>query len=138
MKDYIQHLNLIDLLSEKHTFLRKKIAELSDNEINKTENHILAMLEVYEKLSIAELSRIIGISRQGTHKYVQGLLAREYVQVLDVEGNLRDKHIVLTSKGVECCERLLIVKQQLIQQIEDKIGKEHTQFLKDILKQDWI
>ncbi|MDQ0086662.1 DNA-binding MarR family transcriptional regulator [Paenibacillus anaericanus] len=138
MKNYIQHLDLIDLLSEKHSYLRKKISEKSADEINKTESHILAMLEVYERLSISELSRIIGISRQGTHKYVQGLLVNEYVEGVVVDGNLRDKHIVLTEKGIQCCERLRVVRQQLVQQIEDKIGKEQVESLKNILKQEWL
>ncbi|MFD2880669.1 hypothetical protein ACFTAO_39580 [Paenibacillus rhizoplanae] len=41
---------------------------MSSEPLNKTETHILAMLEQHGVLSISEISRLISISRQGTQK----------------------------------------------------------------------
>ncbi|GGG10885.1 hypothetical protein GCM10010912_64130 [Paenibacillus albidus] len=134
----LQELNLIDLLSEKHLFLRQKVTELSPGQINKTESHILAVLEAHKMLSISEISRIINISRQGTHKSIQGLLSRGYIEGVDVANNQRDKHLVLTPKGIECNRKMLIVKRQLEQQIADKLGPERVELIKALLKEDWL
>ncbi|MBT2293338.1 winged helix-turn-helix transcriptional regulator [Paenibacillus albidus] len=134
----LQELNLIDLLSEKHLFLRQKVTELSPGQINKTESHIMAVLEAHKMLSISEISRIINISRQGTHKSIQGLLSRGYIEGVDVANNQRDKHLVLTPKGIESNRKMLIVKRQLEQQIADKLGPERIELVKALLKEDWL
>ncbi|ASA20805.1 MarR family winged helix-turn-helix transcriptional regulator [Paenibacillus donghaensis] len=138
MNKNLQEMNLIDLLSEKHLALRKRVTELYPDSINKTESHILAVLEARQMLSISEISRIINISRQGTHKSIQGLLSQGYVEAVDVAGNNRDKHIVLSSKGLECNKKMLILKKQLEQQIIDKLGNSHVELIKTLLKEDWL
>lgn len=102
MKEYILGLNLVDLISEKHKVLRDRVNMASGEKLNKTETHILAMLELHVMLSISEISRLISISRQGTQKTINNLLAGGYVDTAIVEGNSRDKHIVLTPRGLRC------------------------------------
>lgn len=89
-------------------------------------------------LSISEISRIIHISRQGTHKSIQGMLSRGYVEAVEVEGNQRDKNIVLTPKGIECNNRMMITKIELEQQIAAKLGVTNVELLKSLLKEDWL
>lgn len=79
MKEYMSGLNLVDMISEKHKVLRDKVNEMSGEPLNKTETHILAMLEQHGVLSISEISRLISISRQGTQKTINNLLAEGYV-----------------------------------------------------------
>lgn len=134
----LQEMNLIDLLSEKHLALRKKVTQMDPDNINKTESHILAVLEVHSMLSISEISRIINISRQGTHKSIQGLLSQGYVEAVEVAGNQRDKHIVLTPKGIECNRKMLVIKKQLEQQIINKLGNKKVELIKALLKEDWL
>ncbi|CAH1058126.1 MarR family winged helix-turn-helix transcriptional regulator [Paenibacillus pseudetheri] len=138
MDNHLQEMNLIDLLSEKHLVLRKIVTDPDPDQINKTESHILAVLEAHQMLSISEISRIINISRQGTHKSIQGLLSRNYVEAVEVEGNQRDKNIILTQKGIECNQRMMITKIELEQRIANKLGAANVELLKSLLKEEWL
>jgi DNA-binding MarR family transcriptional regulator len=138
MDNHLQEINLIDLLSEKHLVLRKTVTDQDPDQINKTESHILAVLEAHQMLSISEISRIINISRQGTHKSIQGLLSRNYVEAVEVEGNQRDKNIILTQKGIECNQRMMITKIELEQRIANKLGAANVELLKSLLKEVWL
>jgi DNA-binding MarR family transcriptional regulator len=138
MDNQLQEMNLIDLLSEKHLVLRKLVTDQDPEQINKTESHILAVLEAHQMLSISEISRIINISRQGTHKSIQGLLSRHYVETVEVEGNQRDKNITLTQKGIECNQRMMVTKLELEQKIANKLGAVNVALLKSLLKEDWL
>lgn len=138
MDKQLQDMNLIDLLSEKHLALRKIVIDNDPDQLNKTESHILAVLEAHQMLSISEISRIIHISRQGTHKSIQGLLSRGYVEAAEIEGNLRDKNIVLTLKGTQYNQRMLITKNKIEQKIVNKLGVSNVEHLKAILKEEWL
>jgi DNA-binding MarR family transcriptional regulator len=138
MDNHLQEMNLIDLLSEKHLVLRKIVTDQDPDQINKTESHILAVLEAHQMLSISEISRIINISRQGTHKSIQGLLSRNYVEAVEVEGNQRDKNIILTQKGIECNQRMMVTKIELEQRIANKLGAANVELLKSLLKEEWL
>lgn len=138
MNDHMNHSNLIDLISDKHAFLRKKVSEWSNDDINKTEAHILAVLEAYERLSISEIGRRIGITRQGTHKSIQGLLAGGYIDVTQGQGNERDKQVVLTPKGLEYCRNAAMIKKRLEQLIADNLGQERVELLRKLLQEPWL
>ncbi|QUL54130.1 winged helix-turn-helix transcriptional regulator [Paenibacillus tritici] len=138
MNEYISGLNLVDLISEKHKVLRDKVNEMSGEPLNKTETHILAMLELHGTLSISEVSRLIGISRQGTQKTINNLLAEGYVDTAAKEGNSRDKPILLTLKGAEACRSMLEIKQTIEAEITARIGKEQVEILRKLLTQVWL
>jgi DNA-binding MarR family transcriptional regulator len=138
MKEYILGLNLVDLISEKHKVLRDRVNMASGEKLNKTETHILAMLELHVMLSISEISRLISISRQGTQKTINNLLAGGYVDTAIVEGNSRDKHIVLTPRGAEVCRSMLEIKQDIESEIAARIGKDQMEVLRKLLTEDWL
>ncbi|MCL6604421.1 MAG: winged helix-turn-helix transcriptional regulator [Paenibacillus sp.] len=138
MNNYLQEMNLIDLLSEKHLTLRKKVIDSISDDLNKTETHILAILEFHQRLSISEISRILNLTRQGTHKSIQGLLSSGYVQGVDVENNYRDKHIALTSKGLEANKNMMVIKKQFEQQIINKLGEANVELMKALLIENWL
>lgn len=131
-------LSLIDLISEKHLELRKRLHETNGQPINKSEAHILAILNVQGLLSISELSRLIGMSRQGAHKYIQGLLSAGLVELVQVEGNVRDKHVALTPAGHTSRERFEETKSELERMIAERIGEEQVELLKRLLQEDWL
>ena len=71
MSTYLENLNIIDLLSEKHAKLRKMVIEtwieMGEESVSDTESYMLALVE-REKLTVAQLGRIIGkykIKRKG-------------------------------------------------------------------------
>lgn len=138
MKDYILGLNLIDLVSEKHKVLREKVNQTSGEPLNQTETHILAKLELHGMLSISEISRLISVSRQGAQKTISVLLAEGYVETAVVEGNIRDKHIVLAPKGIAVCRSMLEIKLSIEAEIAAKIGKEQVETLRKLLAEDWL
>lgn len=138
MNEYISGLNLVDMISEKHKVLRDKVNRMSGEPLNKTETHILAMLEQHGVLSISEISRLISISRQGTQKTINNLLAEGYVDTAAKEGNSRDKPIVLTAKGTAACRSMLEIKQKIEAEITARIGREQVDLLRTLLTQDWL
>ena len=141
MDDYLKDLNLIDLLSEKHKKLRKEVMKLwierNGEYITDTESHMLGMLDA-KSMTVAEIARKMNISRQGAHKCAKKLIDSEYITMNAIEGNNRDKLLVLTKKGEEYCSEMLILKQRVEEEVCKNIGGENVEFLKEILRTDWI
>lgn len=98
-----QGLNIIDLISEKHAKLRKMVIEAwvesGEERVSDTESYMLALIEKNE-LTVAQIGRIIGISRQGAHKCAKGLIERGYIIIENQNVNSRDKILFLTEKGL--------------------------------------
>ncbi|TDL74261.1 MarR family transcriptional regulator [Rhodococcus qingshengii] len=136
----LQHLDLIDLLSERHSLVRK-ISEISWN--NQSEIHIsnsewYIMARIYKrKPNISYITKNVEISRQAIHKFINKLSEKGLVQVENVENNKKEKCIQLTALGEECYEKNEALKAQLENKIAEKIGTEQVSILKEILKLDW-
>jgi DNA-binding MarR family transcriptional regulator len=141
MNSYLDNLNLIDLLSEKHAQLRKivrdKWSENVGEYITDTESYIIALLE-RKAMTAAQLARIIDISRQGVHKSTKNLIAKGYIKIENIESSSRDKTLVLTEKGEKFCEETLVLKNQLEKSIEEIIGTKNLKVLKSCLKETWF
>ena len=141
MNDYLKDLNIVDLVSEKHQQLRTKVRKLwienGEEDINKTESHMLAMIEI-KSMTIAETARRINMSRQAAHKCAQNLISRGYIIANNIEGNQRDKLIMITEKGKNYCSNMLILKEEIESEIEKNIGKENLNKLRKCLKEKWI
>lgn len=141
MENYLENLNLIDLISEKHKKLRKEVMNLwakkHSEYISDSEAHMLGTINIRE-MTVAEIARKMNISRQGAHKCAKKLIDNGYIVLKSVEGNNRDKLIVLTKKGEEYCKEMLILKQQLEEKIIKKLGIENIEFFKEFLRKDWI
>lgn len=87
--------------------------------------------------TLALISKNVDISRQATHKLIKKLEAKGLVEVMNVEHNNKEKCIKLTPLGEECYEKNAEMKASLEQQVEQKIGTEQLQFLKELLTSDW-
>lgn len=136
----LQNLDLIDLLSERHSLVRR-ISEKAWNDqseiyISNSEWYIMA--RIYKKRpTISYVTKNVDISRQAIHKFIKNLSAKGLVEVQNVENNKKEKCIQLTALGEECYEKNAALKAQLEKKIAEKIGVEQVNILKDILKLDW-
>ncbi|MFC4409636.1 MarR family winged helix-turn-helix transcriptional regulator [Chungangia koreensis] len=134
------HLDVIDLISERHLMLRGKIEEYwNDNsELRVSNSEWFILAKVYKKSpTIASISKSVDITRQATHKLVKGLESKGLVEVQQAEGNKKEKTLSLTELGIENYERYLSIKENLMNQIIATIGEEKFTILKDILASDW-
>ncbi|MBA9028746.1 MULTISPECIES: MarR family winged helix-turn-helix transcriptional regulator [Bacillaceae] len=136
----LQNLDLIDLLSERHSLVRR-ISEKAWNDkseiyISNSEWYIMA--RVYKKRpTISYVTKNVEISRQAIHKFIKNLSAKGLVEILNLENNKKEKCIQLTALGEECYEKNAALKAQLENKIAEKIGSEQVTILKDLLKLDW-
>ncbi len=141
MNSYLDNLNLIDLLSEKHAQLRKivrdKWSENAGEYITDTESYIIALLE-RKPMTASQLARIIDISRQGAHKNTKNLITKGYIEIENCDSSSRDKTLILTEKGEKFCKETLVLKNQLEKSIEEVIGTENLTVLKSCLKETWF
>lgn len=131
-------LGLIDLISEKHMELRKKLHETSGHPLNKSEAHILAVLEAHGAMSISQIGRLVGMTRQGAHKYMMGLQTAGLVALATADGNARDRRMELTPQGRKSVQLLEETKQRLEEEITRRLGEEETQRLLDLLRGKWL
>jgi DNA-binding MarR family transcriptional regulator len=140
MKPEFEHLDLIDLLSERHHLLRGITEKLWNNssDIYISNSEWFIMARIYKKQpTIAYVSKNVDISRQAVHKFIKKLETKGLVEVMNVENNNKEKCIRLSSLGEECYEKNETLKATLEKQIGEKIGEEQIALLKDILKSDW-
>ncbi|MFD1780398.1 MarR family winged helix-turn-helix transcriptional regulator [Fredinandcohnia salidurans] len=140
MDPVLQHLDLIDLLSERHGQLRgiaeKLWNESSDIAISNSEWYIMS--RIYKRqTTIAIVSKNVDITRQATHKFIKNLKAKGLVNVMDGENNKKEKRIELTPLGEECYEKNEELKATIEKQIIEKVGEEQIVLLKNVLKKDW-
>ena len=108
MNREFEHLDLVDLLSERHYLVRNITEKLwndsSDIYISNSEWFIMA--RIYKKHpTIAYVTKHVDISRQATHKFIN--------------------------------EKSEALKVTVEKKIADKIGTKNLTLLKDILKLDW-
>lgn len=139
-KDF-SNLNIIDLISEKHAKLRKKVrkswAEEGGDTIGDTESYVLALLE-RKNMTVSEIARQVEISRQGTHKCCHSLIDRGYIKFIDKEKSSRDKFLMLTEKGLEFCRESLKLKMKLESEIKSAIGEEKFKIIKECFGETWL
>ena len=136
----LQNLDLIDLLSERHSLVRR-ISEKAWNDqseiyISNSEWYIMA--RIYKKQpSISYVTKNVEISRQAIHKFIKQLSEKGLVEIKNVENNKKEKCIKLTALGEESYKKNETLKAQLENKIVENIGAEQVKALKDILKLDW-
>src|SRR5699024_1505418 len=137
----LQHLDLIDLLSERHLLLRdlleKQWNDISDIKLSNSEWFILARIYQEEQTTISYITKHVDISRQAVHKSVQRLREKELVIVRKHENNKKERLIELTKFGTDCYEKNEELKTELESRITNQLGAEEVNRLKGILKSNW-
>jgi len=136
----LQNLDLFDLISERHSLVRKILEKAwndnSDIHISNSEWYIMA--RIYRKRpTISYVNKNVEISRQAIHKFIKGLEAKGLVEIDNVENNKKEKCISLTKLGEECYEKNEAIKAKLEMKLAEVIGINQVNTIKDILKQDW-
>jgi len=137
--DY-RHLDLIDLISERHNYIRLYIEKLWNEKynikINNTEWHVIAKL--YSGMdTIADITRKVHVSRQATHKLIKNLEQKQLIEIFDDQKNKKIKKVRLTQLGVQCYEQYLKIKEQMEASIEQSIGTELFDQLRRGLSMEW-
>ncbi|WP_309086855.1 MarR family transcriptional regulator [Domibacillus sp.] len=131
---------LPDLLSDKHLLLRQKVRMLwqqsGREDVTLAESHLLSLLEQQPE-TIAGAARKMNISRQAVHRCAKGLIEKKYIDDKTIQKNERDKVLVLTDKGSAFCREIIEVKQQVEEEIAEKIGHENVIWLKKLLEENW-
>ena len=131
-------LNIIDLISDIHTKLRRSAAlrweEEGNEPVSLSESHLLARIAL-TPLSISEAARITGISRQAVQKTAKALEKRGYLESSYLKDNKRDKYLHLTQRGSDYIKESERMKLQMEKELTDQIGQEDMVKLKKILKE---
>jgi len=140
MMSNLDHLDVIDLISERHLQLRGIIEEMwnesSDLRVSNSEWFILA--RIYKKNpTIASISKSVDITRQATHKLVKSLEAKGLLVVQGAESNKKEKTVQLTALGNTSYEEYLSIKDRVIEKIRRSIGNEKGSLLRELLEADW-
>nr|WP_319401356.1 MarR family transcriptional regulator [uncultured Carboxylicivirga sp.] len=133
-------LTLVDLISEKHAQLRRKVEEIwknqSDIDLSHNEWYLLSKIE-QQSITISQAASIIGMSRQAMQKTVKKLELRGFIISKFQEGNKRDKYLQLTKLGDECCQKNTEIKNELELDLRQKLGEKEVDRLKQLFIEDW-
>lgn len=135
------NLTLIDLISEKHAYLRKKVEKRWDEQsgihFSHSEWHLLAKID-QKNISISQAGSLLGISRQAMQKSVKKLETKGYITSCFQEGNKRDKFLFLTEIGKEYCQRNNKLKIELELELGKILGKNEVERLKKLFMKKWL
>ncbi|ARG97083.1 MarR family winged helix-turn-helix transcriptional regulator [Legionella micdadei] len=132
--------NLKGLLQEKLWKLEERLAnereKSSYQHLTGAQSRILATLRG-ENLTISEVGRRLGISRQAVHKIVSQLVNEGILSLEPMPENNRDKIIVFTEKGVVLKETAKKALKKLDDEVKEKLGDKDFELLKEILSKPW-
>lgn len=132
--------NLKGLLQEKIWLMenrfRQKRMKSPYHFLSEAEARALATLRG-EALTISEVARRLGVSRQAVHKVISSLVDKKLVELQIIEGNARDKRIVFTPMGEAMKSEAATVLKELEQEIELALGTRQFLLLKSLLKREW-
>lgn len=136
----IKNLDLIDLISERHVYIRSYIEKLWNAQqtfkMNTTEWHVLAKL--YSGLdTIADITKEVHVSRQATHKLIKNLEMKALIEIYDDHINKKIKKVRLTQQGVDAYEKYVAIKGQVEYVIQSSIGQEMYDQIKRGLSKEW-
>ncbi|WP_436855472.1 MarR family winged helix-turn-helix transcriptional regulator [Staphylococcus caeli] len=136
-----ENVDLINLISDRHNELRQKVEYLTAQQLpeinfSSSEWYLITIIQ-YGSPSLAELTRIINLTRQAIHKAVKQLQEKAVVQIEAVPNNKKEKRVTLTPLGITCYEQYIANKEQLITHIGEVIGTSELAKLQDLLQQDW-
>lgn len=132
-------LDLIDVISEQHVKLRKKLGQMwsEASELSISQSEWFIMARIYRKQpTVAQVARQADITRQAVHKLIKSLEAKGLVETTKSMNN-KDKCLRLTPLGEQCCEQLAALKAKLEQAVAEQIGQAEVERLKLILSRDW-
>lgn len=133
-------MNLIGLLTERQLEIRQTCQKMwnchYDVYIADSEWAALRAASA-EALTISEMAKRLGISRQAVHKLVKSMELKELLKVYETPEYKNRKYIVITEKGKDYDIVYQKVKEELLEKIERTMGSDNTCQLKKLLSIDW-
>lgn len=91
----------------------------------------------HRPMSISDLARRMGLSRQAVHKTVGEAMRHGLVEFVDSESDKRIKLVRFSEKGLEMSAIAAKSIAKLEKRLEARIGKEDLDTLHRILSKDW-
>ena len=83
--------------------------------------------------SIAELARVLQISRQAVHKTIHKLKDKGYLQLVIDKNNKKDRKVIITENGKNERNKRLEDIVEIEQKISWVIGERNLDYVKEIL-----
>lgn len=136
----LEHLDFIDLVSERHRQLRKKCQYMwNENHGEHISDSEWALMErlTGNETTISDMAKRLDITRQATHKIVCNLQEKGLIILQEAENNRKKKNIILTSLGMQFCKQHTEIKKDLIKKLKVDIGQERIAVMETILIDDW-
>lgn len=137
----MEPLSLVDLVYEKHNLLRDELEQLwnksCDVKITDSEWQLLSHIRK-ESITISDLARRTGISRQATHKCAVSLREKQLLDIVTVPNNKRSKYAIITDLGKKCWDDNVILKKQLESRIISTISPQQASALRSLLQECWL
>lgn len=134
-------MDLIDLISEKNSLLRKRGTQLWNAtgpvRISTAEWHMLSHMHG-ESPTIAEVARRVELSRQAAHKSLSSLQHKGLVEISAHPHDRRGKVAALTPLGNACYAQYMQLKKQMEQEIAVRLGADSVACLRRLLEEDWL
>ena len=98
-----------------------RAAELGFDDVSQADSDILVHLGA-DGISLSELARRRGITRQAVHQHVRGLVARGYVRLEDDPEDRRSKVVRRAARGAALDAALARIKRDMQGQVEAVLG----------------
>jgi DNA-binding MarR family transcriptional regulator len=97
------------------------------------DGRVLRICLQYGEVTIAEIGRRLGISRQGAGKAVSSLRERGYVSVADSAVSGREKLVALTERGTAFLEAQRQAARRIERRLQASVGAEGFAALRHLL-----
>ena len=127
--------NLLRLLTKTSQWMESEIHKL-----NKTYKHEFSIAEIKvldglkgKQKSIAELARVLQISRQAVHKTIHKLKDKGYLELVIDKNNKKDRKVIITENGKNERNKRLEDIVEIEQKISWVIGERNLDYVKELL-----
>ncbi len=132
--------SLRSLMLKRSAWFEERVLELSAREGYENVTPSMARLFAYlrkEAVSISELARRLGVTRQACHQTVSEACRRGLAELVKDPADARVRTVRFTEKGLEMARVAKSALLELDAELERRIGAEDVATLRRILQQDW-
>jgi DNA-binding MarR family transcriptional regulator len=130
------------LLLKKFHLIEKLSIEEAEKSGFSEKNMVLssrvATLIANKELSISEIAKILGVSRQAVHATVKEFESKNLFITKNSLINKKIKIVCLTQNGQEIFKKRVEILEKIENKIKNKIGSEKFEILKQVLNEDWL
>jgi DNA-binding MarR family transcriptional regulator len=132
--------NLRQLLLTRCEWFEEQV--LSDAEksgygfVTPSMNRLFAHMR-YRPMSISDLARKMGISRQAAHQTIGEAMRHDLLEFVDSEADKRIKLVRFSKRGLEMTAIAAKSIAKIEKRLQARIGKDDMETLRKILGKDW-